>query len=273
MGRSAKANIAIQPAGAGAAYASNVVPNIHTFMRLAGHLATLDATADAESWTYTPHAVLAEESGTLEVYERKQKYPLAGVYAELTADFDVPGIPKFTFACQGLMSALPSDSSVPNIVYPTVEPPKAEGVNFTAEIDGTTFTVGKLKKLQLLYARNITARAHDNTTPKHGGFNVGVERTITLNAMIEAEALTAGAPYLAAAGFNIFQLMERADAMALAFGWGTAQYNRFAFAAANAQLVDAPEEDEGGVASMWNCTWECKPSTLTANDEYSLTAD
>ena len=37
-------------------------------------------------------------------------------------------------------------------------------------------------------------------------------------------------------------------------------------AQATAQLVDSPEEDEGGVASMWNCTWECKPSTLTAND-------
>jgi hypothetical protein len=215
--------------------------------------------------------VLAEESGTLEVYERKQKYPLAGVYAELTADFDVPGIPRFAFACQGLMSALPTDSAVPSITYPTVEPPKAEGVNLTAVIDATTFTVGKLKKLQLLYARNIAPRAHSNTAALHGGFNVGVERTITLNAMIEAEALTATTPYIAAAGFNIFQLMERASVMALAFGWGTVQYNRFAFTAATAQLVDAPEEEEGP-ASMWNCTWELKPSTLTANDEYALAA-
>lgn len=272
MARFAQPTLRMEPAGAGAAYAAAVVPNAHTFLRAAGFLATLDATASSEKWTYTPHAVGAEESITLELYSRGEKHALAGVYQQLTIDMDVPGIPIFEFASNGLYSALPTDVAFPSITYPTVEPPKAEGVNFEVTIGVDTFTAGKIKKLMVTQNRNIAARALDNVTGLHGGFNVGAERVIELEAIIEAEALTSGSPYLAAAGLNVFELMERASVMELAFGCGSVQYKKFSFAAATAQMIASPRQLEGS-AGMWAVKFHCLPSTLTSNDEMSLVFD
>lgn len=268
MGRFGTGTVMIEPAGPTAAFAAGVASNMRTWMRAAGFDVAIDTTPGSEKETYTPHPVGAEQSITFEAYERGQKYPLAGVYSNLKLSSDVPGIPVAEFAYQGLFSALPTDAVVPAITYPWGEPAKCEGINLQATIGGTTFIVGKLKSWALEIERNIAARAHDNTAALHGGFNVGAERLITLEALIEAVPLTAAPPYLAAAGFNIFELMERASVMALAFGWGSAQYNTHDITAATAQLVEAPEQEEGP-ASMWNCKWELKPSSLTANDELS----
>jgi hypothetical protein len=272
MARFAEPTLRMEPAGAGAAYAAGVTPNVHTFLRAAGLAGAVDTTPASEKWTYTPHAVGAEESITLELYSRGEKHPLAGVYMDLTIDMDVPGIPIFEFGAHGLYSALPTDVAFPSITYPTVEPPKAEGVNFEVTIGVDTFTAGKIKKLMVPWNRNIAPRALDNVTGLHGGFNVGAERIIECEAIIEAEALTVASPYLATAGLNIFELMERASVMALAFQCGSVQYKRFSFAAATAQMIAAPRQLEGS-AAMWAVKFHCLPSTLTTNDEMSLVFD
>lgn len=272
MARFAQPTLRMEPAGAGAAYSASVVPNAHTFLRAAGFLATLDSTAAAEKYTYTPHAVGAEESITLELYSRGEKHPLAGVYQQLTIDMDVPGIPIFEFSSNGLYSALPTDVAFPAITYPTVEPPKAEAVNFEVTIGADTFVAGRIKKLMVPWNRNIAARALDNVTGLHGGFNVGAERIIECEAIIEAAPLTVGSPYLAAAGLNPFELMERASVMALGFTCGSVQYKRFSFAAATSQMIASPRQLEGS-AAMWAVKFHCLPSTLTANDEMSLVFD
>jgi hypothetical protein len=272
MARFGACTIGIEPAGAGVAYSASVFPNVHTMMRAAGFLGTLDTTVGDEKWTYTPHAINAEESATMELYYAGEKHPLAGVYAQLEIDMDIPGIPIFNFASQGLYSALPTDAAIPAITYSAFkEPAKAVGVNLTATIDATTFTVGKIAKVMVRQNRNINPRANDNTTGLHGGFNVGAERIFTMEALIEAEALTTASPFLddSPSGFNIYELMERASKMALAFKVGSADYLCWQFAAANAQLIAAPQQ-VNGAAAMWNCQWELKPSSLTADDECSI---
>jgi hypothetical protein len=272
MARFAEPTLRMEPAGGGVAYSASVTPNVHTLLRAAGFLGTVDTTAAAEKWTYTPHAVGSEESITLELYSRGEKHPLAGVYTDFTIDMDVPGIPIFEFGAHGLYSALPGDVAFPSITYPTIEPPKAEGVNFDVTISATTFTAGKIKKLTVTKNRNIAARALDNVTGLHGGFNVGAERIIEAEAIIEAAPLTAGAPYLAAAGLNPFELMERASVMELGFQCGSVQYKRFNWAAVTAQMIGAPRQLEGS-AAMWAVKFHCLPSTLTTNDEMALVFD
>lgn len=270
MGRFGTVTVAVEPAGRSTAFSASNLPNIHTLARLGGWTPTVDTTPGSENVIYVPTAHGSEESATLEAYYRGQKYPFAGVIGNSKWSSDVPGISRFEVECQGLLSAIPSDAAVPSITYGWPEPPKSIALNLTAVIGGDTFTVGKIKSFELLMERSINPRANDNVTGLHGGFNVGVERKLTLKAMIESEPLKAAAPYLGTAGFHIFELMERASAMALAFTIGSTQYNTFDFAAATAQLVNSPEQAEGS-ASMWECEWELKPSSLTTNDECSIT--
>ena len=253
MGRFGTGTVAIEPCGAGAAYSASVLPNIHTWLQAGGFTPTVDTTASTESVTYAPHAVGAEASLNLEAYERGQKYVLAGVYANTKMTCEVPGIPMFEYSLFGLQSALPTDSAVPSITYPTTEPPKAEGVGLVIG----AWTVGYIKSLEFNYERNISPRFLNNSTGLHGGFNVGIERKLTLKCLVEAAAL---------ASYNPFSTMEAGTTEAIAFTVGSAQYERFTFEADTAQLVTAPEQEDGA-ASTWELNFELKPSTLTANDE------
>lgn len=270
MGRFADGvTLKMEPAGAGSAYASNNLPNVHTLMRGAGFAPTLVTTSGSESVAYAPHAVDAEESLTVELYRRKEKHPLCGWYSDFVFDLDLHGIPSFEFAGKGAYSALPSDVAFPSFTLPTIEPPKGQAVNFSVTIGGTTFVAGKIKKLRQQLERNIAARASDNVTGNHGGFNVGAERVFTLEAIIEATTLP-GSPYISSTAANPWELMERGTVMALAFSVGATQYRKFDFAAATAQLIEAPSQLEG-TAAMWALKFHCLPSSLTANDEVLYT--
>lgn len=265
MGRFATASIGIEPCGAGAAYAVAVLPNVHRWLQAGGFTPTVDATPGSESVTYAPHAVGAEKSLCAEAYERGQKYVIQGMYANTKLTFDAPGIPMFEFSAFGIQSDLPTDSAVPVITYPTVEPPKAEAVLLTIG----DWVVGNIKNIEFNYERNISPRFLNNSTGLHGGFNVGVERKLTLKCLVEAVALDTAAPWSSATQYNPFASMEAGEQQAISFSVGGTQYEKFDFEANQAQLVSAPEQEDGA-ASTWELTYELKPSTLTANDECAI---
>lgn len=260
--------IKIEPAGADQPYVGNILPNVHTMMRLAGFTATLDTTVNAAKVTYAPAAVGADISGALEVYVRGQKYALEGFMANLKLQLDAPGIPTFDFTGMGTMAGLPLDAAVPAITYPSIEPAKAEAV----QLQIGSWEVGNLKSVTLEVNRNLVARLLNNQTGKHGGFVIGVERLFKLTAIVEAANMPVAAPFHTATEYQPFQLMEAGTVHALGFKVGTVQYNRWNFAAPTAQLVEATEQEEGSV-STWSLGFELKPSTLVASDECEITFD
>lgn len=268
MGRFGTGTVQLEPCGAGVAYAADVLPNVHTWLLAGGFSAAVDTTPGSEKVTYTPHAVGDEESISCEAYVRGEKKVLSGVYANTKLTSSVPGIPLFEFALSGIQPALPIDALVPEIVYPTVEPPKAEAVQLTIG----SWVVGNIQSLEFNYERNLNARLLNNATGLHGGWNVGVARTITLTAIVEAVALKAASPWSGAGTYNPFASMEEGEEQAISFTIGATQYERMKFQANQAQLIAAPEQEEGA-ASLWSLQWECKPSTLVANDECAFIFD
>lgn len=259
-GRFHKLALVQEPAGPGSAYAAANLPNINTLMRMAGFDVTVDTTAGAEKATYAPTAPGSYVGGSLEVYNRGQKYQVAGAYAQLKIELEAGGVPKFTFDAQGISQALPTDAPVPAITYAgaqLVDPAKADAPNLT--IGGAV--PARIKSLTLTQDRAIGARKADNTGgPRHGGFNPGEEDKYTLEAIIEATAL---------ATFNPYSLADLLTSQAVSFQVGATQYKKWTLTAPNAQLLTAPEQDEDN-ATLWAVSLECKPSGFQKNDEISI---
>jgi hypothetical protein len=271
MGKFATFTLAFEPAGGGAAYSATVKPNVYVAMQMGGMVWALSTATGSESYIATPAPAGTEDSATVELYYRGQKYPLAGAYASWEWGGDVPGLPQLKLDAMALVSSDITDVAVPTLTYSQfVNPAKAEGILLKATVGTATFTVGKIDAFSLACDNNIERRALDNVTGLHGGFNMGVERKFTLKATIESEALTTASPYAASAGFNIFKLMENAATAVLSFTVGSTQYYKYTVTAAAAQLVNVTESAKGA-ASMWECEWELKPSSLTANDEVTIT--
>jgi hypothetical protein len=247
MGRSGTGTVIIEPAGPTAAFSATVASNIRTWMRAAGFLATVDTTPGVEKETFTPHAVDAEESITFEAYERGHKYPLAGVYSNFKLSCDMPGIPVADSAIR--------DCSPRCRVTPRAGDPHPWGAG---EVRASTHgDIGATRLRWAAQERDRGGPQHRRARPRqHHADARRLQRRRRADHHARGDrrggGLDAGRR-TSRGGFNIFELMER-QRMALAFGWGRAQYNATTSAAATAQLIESLEQEEGpprqGVAEL-----------------------
>lgn len=237
--------------GAGSAYsASNLPPDVNTFMRISGHAATVVTTSSTESVTYAPVSS-SFASAAMELYERGEKHPVTGAYASLRATCDAAGFLMFEFPTQGLLGTA-ADASVPSITYNSTNPPKAVGAGLSI---GSWDPVWRSVTFE--QNRQIAARADGNSTG-HKGFSMGGYAP-TFSVTVESAALATFDPYAA---------LHAATSHAIDFTVGSTQYNRIAFAAGYAQLTDVEPGDDDPSAT-WTLTFSLSGSTPAANDAYS----
>lgn len=256
-------SLVTEPAGAGAAYAAAVFPNIHKLLLLAGLDDTLDVTGSAESYTYIPGA---GDSGGLEIYTREQKYILAGAYTDLVIAAAGPEIPVAEFAVQGLLTK-PTDSAVPAITYPSVDPPKAEAM----VVDIGDFLAAVVRSFTFSLNRSISPRMNQNAAGGHAGFVYGFG-VPTLELEIEATDLQT-TPFHKVAGLDPYVLAENATPLDLTLTVGSTQYNQYTIDANQAQLNAPIDDGEDGAAAIWTLSFDLLPSTPALKDNFSIVFD
>lgn len=267
-GRHGTVTLAHEAAGAGAAYSATVFPSPHVLLRGAG----FDAAFSTTKWTYTPTAEGAGYAAlTLEAYARGQKAALTGAYGQVKIEGETGAVPRWEFEYQGIMDALPTDIALPAITYgdaQIVDPAKADAMTLTLG----TFVPLRVKSFAFAMERGIGARALDNSTNRHGGFNPGGELSCTLEVVVEATALASASPYHTANTFNPYQLAELGTALAISLKVGGTANKRWTLTAPAAQLAADPDQDENN-AALWGLSFELKPTTVTASDMVSLVFD
>lgn len=260
-GRNGTVKAVTEAIGGAAAYSASVKPSIHNLLRVCGFGATLDAGLGVEKYTYAQVAS-AYASGTLESYVNGQKYPLAGVYGDISMGVEAGAVPRWEANLMGIATAVPTDAAVPAITYPSASPPKAETMVLTV---GSYLPV-IVKEASYTLNRAIAPRAYDNTGNRHGGFAIG-RPAPTLELVIEMVNLAAS-PFHTVTALNPYELAERGTSVVTSFEVGSVQYNRFKLSAAQAQITDAEELEEGPTA-MWRLKFQLNPSTYTALDTHS----
>lgn len=253
--RFSKVQLAHEVHGGGSQYSPSVVPSLHTLLRLAG----MDAAYITDtSYTYTPSGEAAGfASGAVEVYRRGQLWTLNGGYGEgftLAAEAGRPSI--LTVPLMGRLPAIPTDTALPAVTYPSVLPPKA----LAMAVAINSVATARVRSFSLEHTRNLAPRLFDASTGVHGGFTPGAEREFKLMLTVEAVAL---------ATLNPYNLANAMTAIPVTLTVGATQFNRYTLAAAQAQIEEVVDGNEGPVAT-WDLTLALKTSTPAANDEVSL---
>lgn len=270
-GRMGSITLPIDGRGLGAAYgAAAFPPDVHKLLRMAGHVATLDATVSAEKWTYTPESWDGAvppgfASGVFRFFGRGQEYGLQGAYATVGFTVENGGFLRWSFALQGKQPNAPVDIALPAITYANTEPPKAEDFALSLASDtGTAFTSDRIRSIAFNGARAISAR---NTY----GFSPGL-REPTLELVMETPKLATVSPWHTATELHPWRLWELATPLAVSFQVGTVQYNRMKFAAAAAQIENVVESEDGAT-SLMTVTMRLSQSDPVTPDDYEITFD
>lgn len=254
-GRIATFPVRMEMRGLASAYSAPVTPpdGVHTMMLISGHQGIFTT----DHWDYTPISSAWNSAGG-EGYSRGQKYVLAGLYSDFNFLLENPGIMFLEFPTSALLTADPTDVSLPAITYlpSAVIPPKAN--NIVLNIHGVTTT--KVRRISGKKNQVIAPRL-DINSGGHAGFAMG-QRMMTVEIEIEATALATLNPYaLWSAGTQL---------SAFTFTVGAAANNKWKFLAPAAYIVDVKEGTDGPSAT-WILTIVCPPTTATANDDYTIT--
>jgi hypothetical protein len=251
-GGSAEISLSVEGRGLGSAYGASALPEIDALLRAAGHGATVVTTSGAETVTYAPVSA-SFASLALECYSRGQKWPMSGAYLDMGFSLDGPGLLMFNFDVSALFT-IPTDVSCPSITYSAVSPPKGESIAMAIG----SWSNAVVRKLSFKANRARSPRANVNAAG-HAGFSPG-RRAPTLEVTVEACAL---------ATFDPYTVRKNATSLALSMLVGATLYNKIAFSAAQAQLVDVKEESDEATA-LWTLSFALATSTPVANDDYSL---
>lgn len=268
-GRTGVGTAKFEPRGAGAAYSASVKPNVSTMMRAAGHDETIVTTPGSESVAYTPTAgPTSYASFVADFFARGEQYHLTGGYSDFNFGFQKPGdVPLFEFPLMGLMAAgAITEAAVPNITYPSTDPPVASSILFTLG----TLTGAKVRKLGFKMGRKISERLDANGTT-HGGFGPA-RRNPVLEVTLEALPWVT-TPFTGPTALDPYSLWESANENTLSFQFGSAQYKRIKFSAPKAQIMAEPKLEKEEQAALWTLSFQLNPSALNANDEYSVKFD
>lgn len=240
-GRTATGTVPMRAKPAGTTYAATVLPNIHVMAKLSG----LDSTLATGAYTYTPTAdSLTYSSGTMEAYDRGEKWTLRGALGSVGFDINGAGIPTWLFDIRAIVSATITDSAVAAPTYPAlaVQEPVAAGCVLTLG----NYTVKGLRSASFRMNRSIdTARLDLTEADAHAGFAPGgydPEFRVT----VESTALTAPT---AAGGFDPYVMRNTAEQIAINLTVGSTAFNRWKFAGPQAQLKEFTLNNDGPVAT------------------------
>jgi hypothetical protein len=245
--------------GLGTAYAADAMPplEVHRALKAAGFTANYSASPTPQ-WTYTPTAAgTAFTSLTLRQYAQASIYEQTGVLFNWSFTADGLGVPIHDFAYTGIIG-LPTDQSLPAITYPTagVLPPVASAV---VENIGA-WSAATIRSVSLQTQRSIdNPRAAQNLAGGHAGFTPG--------GMVPQLTLVVERP--ARSTYNAESIRDLGTAAAVNVQFGTAQYNRWQVAFAQAQLISVTPQNDGPVATM-ELVFQAHPSTPALNDFMSV---
>lgn len=270
-GRSVKGDLPHRMRPGGAAYSATVVPSGHRLLKASGLDAAVTTTTSAEKWVYTPTAAnAAYASLSAELYTRGEKWPVAGILSDFKIEFGNPAPPIWTFMCQGILNALPTDVSAPTITYPlqTVAPPLASSIQLT--LGNFTSANAVVMSGSFEFKRTLFPRVALSGASAHLGFVPG-DRTPVLKVVLEATALT-GSPFTAAAAFDPYNLRDSAQNLAVTLVFGATQYNRYTLAMPQAQVIDVQPGNNGPIATV-ELTIVPYVSAVQLNDDFTLTFD
>lgn len=266
-GKSVGFSIPFRAKGAGAAYATATVPNVHKILKASGFDGAVVTTASSEKWTYTP---TAEGTGyaslTLNGYTRGQMHALTGAVGTLTIQMDNQAPPTWVWDGRAIAGAI-TDVAVPSITYPSfsVVPPSASSV---------AVAIGDFITPVLLNATFTYNRGIDNPRVPISGTHLGFvpsghgpRWTMT----IEATALV-GSPYHTSAGLDPYALRDAATSIPVSATVGTTQYNKYTISMPTAQLVNVTDANNGPTAT-WTLEFAAHSSTPVLNDDVSILFD
>lgn len=268
VGRQGNLTIPVLARGSLSAYSASVFPaDVHDLLRAAGHLAVLDATPAAESWTYTP-IITGYESMGLEVYAEGQMWPIRGAYADMT--YAIEGVYlQYEFNVQGIADK-PSDVAIPAITHLSHGPPKATAIGLNHGT-GTPF-VPVLRSASFAMGRELAPRLDFNAVAGHAGF-AGGKFLPTIELQVEKATLKLGGPpWYDATDFDPYEIRDLAITDEITFTLGSVQYNRMTFTAVNATIINVTE-DEDGPTGLWNLTYGLYPSNIGGVDAYAIVYD
>jgi len=240
-GRTANGTVPMRAKGAGTTYAATVLPNIHVMAKLSG----LDSTLGGGFYTYTPTAdSITYASGTMELYDRGEKWTLRGALGSVGFDINGAGIPTWLFDVRGILSTAITDSAVAAPTYPTLttQEPVATGLvlslgNYvTPVVRSASFRMNRTidnPRLDL-----TAADAHQGFAPS--GYDPEFRVTVESSSLVAPTA---------AGGFDPYVMRNTAEAIAINLTVGSTSFNRWKFAGPQAQLKEFVLGNDGPVAT------------------------
>ncbi len=253
--------------GAGTAYTTSVLPNIHALMLAAGFDAAIDVTASSENVLYTPTPGFTGFGSIFgELYARGEMWPYTHGLCDLSVQIDGAGPPKWMFDVIALLGD-PTDASVPTVTYSAVVAAKAEqmvtniGTYVPVLVKSATFALGRSKD---------NARLALGSAGAHAGFSPE-GRNPTLTMVIESTALQT-TPFHNTNGIDPYQLKKLMSEIAVDITVGSVQYNQYTISLPQAQLVNVTPQSEGPVAT-WELVFEGHSSDGASDDDVSILFD
>ena len=257
-GRSTQGTVIIEGKGLGSTYNSgSTPPNLHAFLLASG----LSGSVSGSGWLYTPTPLgTLNNSIALEVYDRGEKLPISGAYANMSFGADGAGLTLFTFALQGMCADITDAPSPParSFTAANIIPPKNENISFKLG----TYEAAKVRSYNFEGNINISPRINLNETDGHSGFAI-CRRSPTLNVTIEADLLS---------NFDAYAAWKNATSYAISLRVGTDAGNRFTIRFAQAQISQVERSNEDPVA-LWNLTFTPSVSSPDKEDDVSIYFD
>lgn len=265
FGRTASGTVPMRAKGAGTTYASTVLPNVHTMIKLCG----FDSTLNSGAYTYTPTAdSVTYSSGTMELYDRGEKWTLAGVLGSLGFDINSAGIPTWLFDCRGILSTAIADAAIVAPTYPTLTVQEPVATGLTLSIGSWTGT--KVRSASFRMNRSVDNPRLDLTaTDAHAGFApAGYDPEFRVT--VESTALTYPT---ASGGFDPYKMALNGEQIAIALTVGSTQYNRWKFNFDQAQIKDYQLGNDGPVATT-ELVFQCHNSSpIIGSDAVEIVFD
>ena len=217
---------------------------------------------------YSPRTGSEQESLTANVYDAGNLHVIRGVLMEnLGFTFDGPTSPLWSGTGRGIGN-LPTDSPVPEIVYPptSVAPPKV--LDATLSIGAFTGTAANplvLRSCTFSMGRTLGERPDANSADGFLGYVAG--RYEPTSEMTIESTMLAGAD-----GFNPYVLQETGQVVAVRYSVGATAGNRFFFESTSSQIRSLTNAGADPIAA-WNITLAHRAASLTTGNDFRIIFD
>jgi hypothetical protein len=242
LGRTVTGQIPMRAKGAAATYASTVLPNIHTMLKISG----FDATLGGGFYTYTPTAdSITYSSATMEYYKRGEKWTSRGTLANWSFTADNPGAPIHLFDIRGIADTAVADATMVAPTYPTLTTAEPLATGITCAIG--SYTAPVIRSAAFNMNRNIdNPRINLNAADLHEGFVPnGYEPELRL--VVESTALTYPT---AVGGFDPYKMRLNAEAIAVSVTIGSTSFNKYTVSLPQAQLAEYTLQNDGPIGTV-----------------------